>query len=238
MPLHNVVPDLALVDIRELNGHELVIEGGERDAEGGGDDDVGPASDKFRVQVVQVVLEARLHDCLEGLLGEDEGVLVVTVELDLIDLLHFVESLHLVGLMNRSNVGFFLVTFVLTVDFVFLRCSDIWVDLIEHLFLEQNISAFKYLVLTGGDVGHARIDHNFLLDRIYVAQRIHRLCVIEVLAKIVIYLDLIPLVCIDPALVRLDGSTGILLRYHRASHGTLRSRLLRPIIPILIRHYR
>lgn len=98
--------------------------------------------------MVQVVLEPRLHHSLEGLLSENERVLIVTIELDFIDLLNFVESLHLIGLMNRSNVGFLLVTFVLTMDFVFLRCCDIWVNLVEHLFLEQNISAFKYLVLT------------------------------------------------------------------------------------------
>ena len=79
LPLHDIFPDFVGINVCELNWHELVINGRERDAHCRRDDYVGSSSDELRIQMVQVVLETHLHDCFEWLLGENESILVVAI---------------------------------------------------------------------------------------------------------------------------------------------------------------
>ena len=97
LSFHDKVPDLIICNLREPYGHKLIIHGPESDAQCRRDNDIRAPCDELRVKVTEVVFEAGLHDRLKGLLCKNQCVLIITVQLHLIDLLHFVQSLQLVG---------------------------------------------------------------------------------------------------------------------------------------------
>ena len=93
---HHVLPDLLVVDEGELRRHEAVVLGRQRHGDCGRDDDVGAAGQELSIQVIQVVLEAGLHHGLVGLLGQDDCVFVVAIELYLVNFLDLIRRFQLV----------------------------------------------------------------------------------------------------------------------------------------------
>ena len=106
--------------------------------------------------------------------------------------------------------------------YFFLWSCDEWVDFVQVFLLEQEVPSLEDLVLTRGDVGHARVDHNFLPIVVDVRERVLRLQIIELVLNVVVDLDLFFLILAilrSLAIVGLKGSARVLShRYHRARH--------------------
>ena len=80
--------------------------------------------------MIQIVGEASLHNGLVWLLGQHDGVLIVTVKFNLFN--HFVlgAGLELIRVEDSGDVGFFLGTLIdASLDVVFGR-SDERIDLV------------------------------------------------------------------------------------------------------------
>ena len=76
----------------------------------------------------------------------------------------------------------------------FFRRGNERIDLMEHLFLDQKVPPLKYLILTCGDIGNTRIDHDFLPVIVDVAQWIFWLVIVKLLTEVVIDSDFLLLV--------------------------------------------
>ena len=132
--------------------------------------------------MVQVVGEASLHYGLVRLLGQHDGVLIVTVEFNLFNGFVLGAGLELISIENSGDVRFFLGTLIdASLDVVFGR-SDKWVNLVKVFFLIEKDSSLKDLILTGRDIGDTRVDHHFLLVVVDILQWIRRLDRIEVVS--------------------------------------------------------
>ena len=75
----------------------------------------------------EIVFEACLHDCFKWLLSQYESILVITVQIHLVNLLHFVFSLHLVSFKMCFYVSLFLLSLILALLDIFFGSSDEWI---------------------------------------------------------------------------------------------------------------
>ena len=89
-----------VINQSELHGYKLIIDRRESDTQSRRDNDVRASGDELGVKVTEVVFEACLHDCFEGLLCQNQRVFIITIHLQLVDLHYLVESLQLIGRMR------------------------------------------------------------------------------------------------------------------------------------------
>ena len=96
--------------------------------------------------MIQVVTEAGLHDGLEGLLGQHDRILIITVPLDLLHLLDLIVSLELEGAVLDRNVALLFLSLVDVLLMVVFWCRNEWINLVKMLLLIEQDTPLKDFV--------------------------------------------------------------------------------------------
>ena len=112
--------------------------------------------------MVKIVSEAGVLDGFEGLLGECDDFIIVTIQLGLFDRLVVKDRLQLVSFVNRSDVGLLFPTLI-PLEAIFFRCSNERILPATSVFESVTVSDLKDFLMVRNLIRHSRIDDHLLI---------------------------------------------------------------------------